>query len=76
MSPQLLKFQEQALKLPPCDRAALAEQLIASLDELSIEQNEQLWLEEAERRYRDYKSGTVPARFAEDVLRDARAVLA
>ena len=75
MSPQLMEFEAQALKLPPSDRAALAEHLIASLDELSNEQNEQLWLDEAERRYREYKSGTISARPAEDVLRDARAAI-
>ena len=75
MSPQLMEFEAQALKLPPPDRAALAEHLIASLDELSNEQNEQLWLDEAERRYREYKSGTISARPAEHVLRDARAAI-
>lgn len=76
MSPQLQEFTEQALKLPPRERASLAEQLIASLDELTLEQNEQLWAEEAERRYREYQLGMIPARSAEDALRDARASLA
>lgn len=75
MSPELLECKTQALKLPPSDRATLAEQLIASLDELSSEQNEQLWLDEADRRYWEYKKGTVSARSAEDVLRDARAAI-
>ena len=72
MSPQLMEFEAQALKLPPTDRAALAERLIASLDNLSEQQNEQLWIDEADRRYREYKSGKISARSAEEVLSDAR----
>lgn len=73
MSPQMMECEAEALKLPPAERATLAERLIASLDELSDKQNEQLWLNEADRRYRAYKDGSVSARSAEDVLRDARA---
>ncbi len=75
MSAQLLECKEQALKLPPGDRAALAEHLIASLDQISPEQNEQLWLDEAARRYEDYKKGDVPSRSADEVLRYARSVI-
>ncbi len=72
MSPQLMECEAQALKLPPTDRAMLAEHLIASLDDLDDQQNEQLWIDEAERRYREYKSGNITARMAERVLSDAR----
>ena len=72
MSPQRMEFEAQALKLPPTDRAALAERLIASLDNLNDRQNEQLWIDEADRRYREYKSGKITARAAEEVLRDVR----
>ena len=67
MSPRLMECQANALKLPPADRAILAE--------ISDEQNEQLWLDEADRRYREYKSGSISARPAEDVLRDARGAI-
>ena len=73
MAPDLKKFQDQALNLPMKDRAALAERLIASLDTEDAAENERLWVEEAERRYRKYKKGNIPSRAAEDVLRDARA---
>ena len=75
MSPELKEFETQALKLESQDRAILAEHLIASLDDLDIAENERLWLEEADRRYREYKKGTITARSAEDVLREARAAL-
>ena len=73
MSPQMMECEAEALNLPPAERASLAERLIASLDELSDKQNEQLWLNEADRRYRAYKDGSISARSAEDVLNDARA---
>ena len=75
MSPALIECENQALQLTPTERAVLAEHLIASLDRLSDAQNEQLWLEEAERRYQAYKDGRISARSAEDVLSAARAAI-
>ena len=75
MSPELKECESQALKLAPRDRAVLAEHLIASLDALDDAQNEQLWLEEADRRYQEYKKGNISARCADEVLRDARAAI-
>jgi putative addiction module component (TIGR02574 family) len=75
MSPELKDFENLALQLPPKDRAILAEHLIASLDEQDPSEQEQLWLEEADRRYQEYKSGNIQGRPAADALRDARASL-
>ena len=61
-----------ALKLPVSERAALVEHLIASLDDLDEKENERLWLEEAENRYRLYKTGKMSSRPAQDVHRDVR----
>ncbi len=72
MSPQLMECEAHALKLTPTDRATLAERLIASLDNLNEQQNEQLWIDEADRRYREYKSGNITARSAEEVVSHAR----
>ena len=73
MASDLKKFEASALKLPVAERAALAERLIESLDVLDGTENEQLWVEEAERRYRAYKEGRLSARPATDAIRDARA---
>ena len=73
MSPDLKQCEVKVLKLPPKDRAILAEHLISSLDSLEASENEQLWIEEAERRYKGYRKGKIPARFAKEVLRDARS---
>ena len=75
MSPDLKECEIQALKLPPKERAVLAEHLIASLDTLDDSENERLWLEEADRRYQEYKKGNIAARSAEDVLREARSAI-
>jgi len=75
MSPELDVCETQALRLLPQERAALAEHLIASLDSLDDSENERLWIEEADRRYQEYKRGNISARSAEDVLRDARTAI-
>lgn len=52
-----------ALSLEVHDRAALAERLLASLDELSEEEAARLWADEAERRLEQYRAGqgSIPA---------------
>ena len=72
MSPNLKKCKVSALKLPVAERAALAEFLIESLDDLDDAENERLWVEVAERRYKAYKKGRITARPAADAIRDAR----
>ncbi len=72
MAPAVMEFEASALKLPLAERAALAERLIESLDVLDDPENERLWVEEAERRYKAYKQGRLPARSAQEAIRDAR----
>ncbi|MBT9148811.1 MAG: addiction module protein [Dehalococcoidia bacterium] len=67
----LKEFERQALQLPVKERAALAEHLIASLDTPEDAECERLWVEEAESRYQEYKSGRISSRPAEDVFGDA-----
>ena len=57
-------FEAEALTLPDSERALLAQHLLASLDET----NEQLWLDEAQRRYNAYKNGTVSSRDAFEAI--------
>ena len=75
MSAELRECEIKALMLPASDRAALAERLIASLDNLDDGENERLWAEEAERRYQAYKAGRLTAKPAEEALQEARARL-
>ena len=43
------------------DRAALAEELLASLEELDEEEAERLWAEESQRRLDEYRAGSAKA---------------
>ncbi|MEW6363553.1 MAG: addiction module protein [Acidobacteriota bacterium] len=75
MASRMQEIEEEALQLPADQRASLAERLISSLDQEEDPEAERLWIEEAERRYRDYSAGKVVARLAESVLRDVRGRL-
>lgn len=75
MSPEPIEYESQVMKLPVEDRAHLAEHLIASLDNIDDSECERLWVEEAERRYQQYKKGKISARSAGDALRDARTAI-
>jgi hypothetical protein len=63
-----------ALKLVPRDRARLAGKLLESLEDLSEEENELIWNQEAERRDAAWNSRD-SGRTAKRVLRNARAKL-
>ena len=66
------KFDEissVALQLSIEERAQLAGRLLLSLDEPSDSEVERLWLEEAERRLKDFRQGRVSGIPADDVFR-------
>ena len=67
------QVETEALKLDPQGRAALAEKLLRSLDDLSEEEIERLWAEEAVRRDAELDDGSASMRDAEDVFKDAIA---
>ena len=62
---------KQALNLDVHDRAALAQRLLASLEELSEEEAERLWAEEAQRRLEEYRAGRAKEVPAEEVMKKA-----
>jgi len=65
--PDLAEVLRTALSLDAHDRTALAERLLASLEELSEEAAERLWAEEAQRRLEEYRAGRAKADPAEEV---------
>ena len=69
------KLEAKALKLPPEQRARLAQRLISSLDQASDPESQELWIREAERRLEEFESGAVEAIPAERVLAKARSSL-
>jgi hypothetical protein len=60
---------KSALSLDLNERAALAEELLASLEELSGPEADRLWAEEAARRREAYRAGIGPLVPAEEVAR-------
>ena len=65
----------EVLALPEEDRAFLARQLIASLDETVDPDAETQWNEVIDRRSREMAEGKVDARTEEEMLRDIRTRL-
>lgn len=60
-------IEKQALGLSMQDRASLAERLLASLDDVSVAEAEQLWLEVAARRATEIDTGRVTLVSAEEL---------
>ena len=54
--------ESEALRLPLKDRARLAEHLLGSLEDGAEADSEDLWLDEAERRYQAYREGKIEGR--------------
>jgi putative addiction module component (TIGR02574 family) len=65
----------EVLALPVQDRAYLARQLIASLDDAVDADAEAQWQEVIERRSRELAEGRVDTRPEEEVIRNIRAKL-
>jgi hypothetical protein len=68
-----VEIVSQALGLPSLERAALAQKLLASLDE--AEAVAEAWAEVTAKRSRDLASGEAESVAAADVLREARRTL-
>jgi hypothetical protein len=75
MSLSLEELEDQVLKLKLEARAALAEKLLRSLEDVTEAENEQLWLAEAKRRHQQLLRGDVQTRDGEAVLQRAAAEL-
>ena len=69
------EIEAAALKLVPKYRARLAGKLLESLENLSEEENELIWAEEAERRDAAWDATADGARTPKRVFRNARAKL-
>jgi putative addiction module component (TIGR02574 family) len=67
------ELRREALQLDPTMRASLARELLASLDDLSEAEVEQLWLEEATRRDEEMASGKVKPIPMDEVFAELRA---
>ena len=68
MSKKLEDIISVAMELSLEERAQLAGTLLFSLDEPSESEVERLWLQEAERRLKDFREGKVKGIPAEEVF--------
>ena len=76
MSTQFDQVAADAMKLPLRDRVRLAQQLVATLDDQSETEIEELWFSTARRRLDELHSGEVQGIEADDAFRMARENLA
>ena len=74
-TPTFEEIVRQALGLNPQQRARLARKLLDSIERLSGSDVEALWLEEAERRYREIDNGAAVLVEGTEVARKARALV-
>ena len=74
MARRLSEIEREAMQLSAKERAELARELIASLDEAIDADVEELWLAEAERRYEAYQRGEVQALPADEVIAEIRNI--
>ncbi|HZF32738.1 MAG TPA: addiction module protein [Candidatus Angelobacter sp.] len=71
----LKTLEKQALRLSAEDRAALAQKLLLSLEDMPASELDEMWLLEAERRARQLDRGEVQPVSADEVRRKAKALL-
>lgn len=68
-------IEREALNLPPEERAKLARNLLESLDSLSAEEHERLWVQKADRRAREIDEGQAESLPGTEVSRKAQSLL-
>jgi putative addiction module component (TIGR02574 family) len=75
MSNLLEKIQNDALSLSVQERAFLADRLLSSLGDDVLTEVDAAWIEEAERRYQEYKDGKRQGVSAKVVFAEADSFL-
>ena len=68
MERNLDQITSEALQMSVEARAALAKRLLDSLEQLTPEEHERLWVEEAARRYQQIKNGTARSVASEELF--------
>jgi putative addiction module component (TIGR02574 family) len=75
MSALFNEVQQQARRLTPQEKAALAHFLIEELDSANDLEVEQLWIEESRRRYEAYLKGELRSLPGDEVMARAKSRL-
>ena len=74
MSDLLKQLEDEVKSLSKQERAFLADRLLSSLDGDVLNDVEEAWIAEAERRYKEYKEGKRPGSTAEEVFAEVDRV--
>lgn len=72
---KLARLEAEVLALPANERAALAQKLLTSLEEISEPEFDRIWGEESARRAADVDSGKAKAVPGAEVAKKARKLL-
>ncbi len=72
MTTNFKELEKEVRALDSREKAALARTLIEDLDENLDQGTEQLWIEEAQRRYQAYQTGELEAVRGEETMQRAR----
>ena len=72
MTKSFEKLEKEARALSSREKAALARTLIEDLDSAGDENVEEIWIEEAQRRYEAYRAGHLEAVPGEEAMQRAR----
>ena len=75
MTAILEKIEREALSLPDTERAFLADRLLSSLGGEVLSDVDASWVNEAERRYAEYKEGKRQLIPASEVFAEADRIL-
>lgn len=75
MTALLARIEKEASQLSPEERERLASDLLAGLENAPLSTIEQAWIDEAERRYDNWKSGRTEAFPAEQAIAEMRGKL-
>lgn len=71
MARKFNEVESDAMQLSPQERALLVERLLNTLDPGEDVDSEELWLQEAERRFQKYRAGGMASKPAAQVFEDA-----
>jgi putative addiction module component (TIGR02574 family) len=70
----LEEIEAAIMKLDARDRARLARKLLLSLEDMSVQENLELWAQESERRLEELRADPEQAIDADTVMAEARAI--
>jgi putative addiction module component (TIGR02574 family) len=67
------ELTREALKLPPDEREAFAQELLLSIDDAASDAIDAAWLQEAHHRSAAYAAGKMPAKAVDEMIKCTRA---